>query len=207
MNVVFDFGAVLVTWQPGQFLLQMFPERVATLEAARHLAHQVFGHPDWHEFDRGGLAAEQVVSRISQRLDLPLPAVHQLVYGIRERLTPIDGTVAVLKKLHTLRQASDRVTGLYYLSNMPHIYARHLEAHHEFVQWFDGGVFSADVQHIKPDPAIYQLLQSRYALQPDRTLFIDDLKTNVHVAQTLGWQGLHFESPEQLQADLALLGL
>jgi len=207
MNIVFDFGAVLFTWQPGQLLLQTFPKQVATIEAAKHLAHQVFGHPDWHEFDRGGLEAEQVVSRISQRLDLPMLAVHKLVYGIGERLTPIDGTVAVLKQLHTLRQAGDRVTGLYYLSNMPHIYARHLETHHEFLQWFDGGVFSADVQHIKPDPAIYQLLQNRYGLQPDHTLFIDDLKANVHVAQALGWQGLHFESPEQLQVELALLGL
>jgi FMN phosphatase YigB (HAD superfamily) len=38
-------------------------------------------------------------------------------------------------------------------------------------------------------------------------VFIDDLKANVKAAQLLGWQGIHFDSPRQLQADLALLGL
>jgi HAD superfamily hydrolase (TIGR01509 family) len=51
------------------------------------------------------------------------------------------------------------------------------------------------------------LLQSRYVLEPATTLFIDDLKANVSVAKAMGWQGIHFESALQLQAELASLGL
>ena len=205
MNVVFDFGAVLFTWKPGNLLLQIFPQQISTLEQARHLAHQVFGHTDWHDFDRGVLSTEAVIERTAQRLDLPLPLMHQLVHGIGDRLTPMHDSVAVLAQLHRRRCAGEGISGLYYLSNMPLLYARHLEQHHDLLQWFDGGIFSADVKHIKPDPAIYQLLQDRFALEPAKTLFIDDLKANVAVARTLGWQAIHFESAAQLHAELALL--
>ena len=207
MNIVFDFGAVLFTWQPGQLLMQTFPQQVDTTEKAAHLAHQVFGHPDWHNFDRGVLGLDEVIARTSERLDLPLPEMRKLVQGIGERLMPIQDTVALLRQLRARRLEGRGITGLYYLSNMPESYARVLEERHDFLQWFDGGIFSGDVKVIKPDPVIYQLLQSRYALEPANTLFIDDLKSNVNVALALGWQGIHFESPHQLQAALALSGL
>ena len=207
MNVVFDLGAVLVTWQPAQLMLQTFPQQVRSPDEAKHLAHQVFSHPDWHAFDRGTLDVEAVIAQTAERLDLPLPAMSTLVKGIGERLTPMTDTVALLGRLHTARQTGQGVAGLYYLSNMPVPYARLLEQRYEFFQWFDGGVFSGDVQHIKPEAAIYQLLQSRYTLAPAHTVFVDDLKHNITAAQALGWHGIHFESAQQLQADLALLGL
>jgi FMN phosphatase YigB (HAD superfamily) len=59
------------------------------------------------------------------------------------------------------------------------------------------------VQCSKPDPAIYQLLQSRYELVPAQTLFVDDLQENVDVARSLGWGGLRFVSALQLRSSLA----
>ena len=70
MNLVFDFGAVLFTWQPGQLLLQVFAGQVGTLEAAKHLAHQVFGHPDWHDFDRGVLDTDALIAVSYTHLDV-----------------------------------------------------------------------------------------------------------------------------------------
>lgn len=207
VNIVFDFGAVLFTWQPGTLLMQTFPQRVRTSDEAAQLAHQVFGHADWHDFDRGLLETDAVVARTAQRLDLPQQDLAALVQGIGERLTVMSESLAVLTQLHQRRLAGDGVSGLYFLSNMPVLYARYLEQHHPFLQWFDGGIFSGDVLQIKPDPAIYQLLQSRYGLVPASTVFIDDLKHNITTAQSLGWHGIHFTSAQQLQTDLAQLGL
>lgn len=202
MNIVFDFGAVVFTWQPGTLLLQTFPDRVETLQEAAKLSHQVFGHPDWHDFDRGVLTMEAVIDRTARRLDLPANAMGDLVRNIVEHLTPIPETVALLHLLHTRRQAGKGVSGLYYLSNMPQPYARFLQGKHDFLACFDGGIFSGDVHHIKPAPEIYELLETRYALKAKQTIFIDDLKHNVEAAITRGWHGIHFESAAQLQADL-----
>ena len=193
MNVVFDFGAVLFTWQPAQLLAQCFPVEASTPPHAGQLAHAVFGHPDWHNFDRGTLALGTVVDRTAERLGLDHATLLALVESIGEQLVPMADSVAVLDQL---RAAG---TPLYFLSNMPVPYARTLERRHGFLQWFDGGIFSGDVKHIKPEPDIYALLQSRYGLDPAQTVFIDDLKTNVTAAQAHGWHGIHFESAAQLQ--------
>ena len=211
MNVVFDFGAVLFTWRPAELLAQFFPAVAATPQQAAQLAQAVFAHDDWHNFDRGTLPMGVVVERTAARLDLEPGVLADLVHSIGDRLLPIDDTVALLAQLHALRSSSVAgVAGtnklkLYFLSNMPVPYARTLEQRHAFLQWFDGGIFSGDVLHIKPEPAIYHLLQTRYALEPTETLFIDDLKGNVQTACELGWHGIHFESAPQLQARLANL--
>ena len=207
MNVVFDFGAVLFTWRPVELVAQYFPQQASTPSQAGHLAHEVFAHADWQNFDRGTLAMDVLVQRTAQRLALDHAALSALVGGIGELLTPMPESVALLEQLHQQRGASqgERPTCLYFLSNMPLPYARTLERNNAFLKWFDGGIFSGDVKHIKPAPAIYHLLQSRYQLEPAHTVFIDDLLGNVQAARELGWHGIHFESAQQLQRQLQAL--
>lgn len=204
MNVVFDFGAVLFTWQPAHIVADAFPARAATPADAKQLAHAVFGHQDWHNFDRGLMEMDVVIERTASRLKLDQAKVQALVQGIAERLQPIADTVAVLQALQRKRQQGDSVRGLYFLSNMPAPYARELEQKHAFLKHFDGGIFSGDVLCSKPDPGIYSLLQSRYGLVPGSTVFIDDLRANVDAAKALGWKGIHFKSAAQLADELRL---
>jgi putative hydrolase of the HAD superfamily len=198
MNVVFDFGAVLVTWRPLEIVAEVFPERAASKEQARQLASDLFGHEDWFDFDRGLVSVDAVVERSARRLSLDKDTVYALVSGIGERLQPMQETLAVLHALQERREAGDGVRGLYFLSNMPEPYARELEQKHAFLKHFDGGIFSGDVFLSKPDARIYEALQSRYALEPERTVFIDDLPANIEAAQALGWTGIHFTSAAQL---------
>lgn len=200
-HVVFDFGAVLFTWQPGVLIKTHFPEHAATPEKTLALAQAVFGHADWHNFDRGVLSAETVSQRTAGRLGLHEPALLALVEGIAEHLRPMTDSVALLAELRELRQQQPAL-GLYFLSNMPTPYARVLEKKHAFIDWFDGGIFSGDVQRIKPEAEIYALLESRYVLEPSHTLFIDDLAANVACAEARGWRGIRFESADQLRAEL-----
>jgi len=211
MNVVFDFGAVLFTWRPTQLVTLYFPERARTVAQAGHLAHQIFGHADWQAFDRGALEMREVIDRTSTRLELAHETLSALVEGIGDRLTPMPDSVDLLTHLHGLRVqmlvAGEEPLKLYFLSNMPVPYARTLERRHDLLAWFDGGIFSGDVLLVKPEPAIYQLLQSRYGLLAQSTVFIDDLLGNVQAAQGLGWHGIHFKTAKQAASDLEALGL
>jgi putative hydrolase of the HAD superfamily len=209
MNLVFDFGAVLFSWQPQTILQSHFPQVANTPERAAAMAKDFFQHADWHAFDGGQVSKNEIIALTSARLNLPIPEVASLVGKIGSLLTPMQDSVALLEGLHAQRKAHPTLR-LYFLSNMPAAYARELEQRHAFLQWFDGGVFSGDVQLIKPDPAIFKLMESRYALDPARSVFIDDLRANVQTAQARGWTGIHFESPqllqEQLKPHLGLLG-
>jgi putative hydrolase of the HAD superfamily len=204
-NLVFDFGAVLFNWKPITLIAQTFELDATNPHAASQLAHAVFAHPDWHSFDRGGLSMEEVHSRTVTRLGLDAARLQALLQHLGGHLAPMAESIEVLRRLHAQRAHRPDIK-LYYLSNMPVPYARRLEELHSFLTWFDGGIFSGDVQCIKPEPEIYQLLQTRYALDPAQTVFIDDLHANVHAAQRQGWRGIHFQSAQQLQAELAALG-
>lgn len=206
MNLVFDFGAVVFTWQPVHLLASRFPQWVSHHGDAGSLARDLFHHPDWLAFDRGVLAQDEVVARTAARLNWSAADVHSLVSGVGQHLQPIPATVDLLRRL-AARRAERPELRLYFLSNMPRPMARTLEALHALIGWFDGGVFSGDVGQIKPEPGIYQLLQQRYRLDPARTIFVDDMPANVQAARLLGWRAIQFQSGEQLAQELAALGV
>ena len=207
MNVVFDFGAVLFTWRPAELLRHHFPECAASAPKAADLAQAVFGHADWHQFDRGVLSMDAVVTRTAGRLGLDPDALTRVVESIPDHLVPMQETLALLAQLRTLREQLAQAPRLYFLSNMPAPYARALVQRHSFLKWFDGGIFSSDVHLVKPEAEIYALLESRYALAPTQTIFIDDHAANVQAARARGWQGIAFESAPQVRAQLLRHGI
>jgi putative hydrolase of the HAD superfamily len=202
MNIVFDFGAVLFDWRPAERVRQRLQPWAETAQQADALAQAIFAHEDWQAFDRGLLGLEQVVERTASRLGLPQAQVHGLMAPIGEELQPIASNVAVLQTLAERRDRQAKLR-LFFLSNMPAPFARTLEQRHDFLKVFDGGLFSADVQLGKPDPAIYLRLASQHALLPQHTWFIDDHRANVDAACALGWQGLHLAEPQALASLLA----
>jgi len=201
MNIVFDFGAVLFTWEPVDLVARSFPARTSTAQHARELAHQIFHHPDWQDFDSGRMELKMVIAKTAKRLQLDTADVQALMEPIGEQLLPIASSVHLLAQLRDRRQLHQDIR-LYFLSNMPVPYARALERRHRFLQWFDGGLFSGDVKMGKPDPAIFNLLAARYALNPADTMFIDDMQVNVEAAAAMGWQTILHQHPDRLAEEV-----
>ena len=203
MNIVFDLGAVLLTWEPVALVRTHLGPHAPTAEAAHALARDMFHHDDWLGFDRGIHPLDVAIKRMATRLGLPADKLDALLTPLGERLAPIPVTVELLDGLRQRRDAGEDLR-LYYLSNMPVPYARALERRMAFLPWFDGGIFSGDVNLLKPQHEIYALLADRFALTPDATVFIDDSKANVDAALAFGWHALHCEAPSALPAQLAL---
>jgi putative hydrolase of the HAD superfamily len=201
-NVVFDLGAVLLSWEPVSLVHAVLAPHTPTAQAAHALAREMFHHEDWLGFDRGTHSLEDAIGRMALRLSLPADRLSTTLAPMGERLEPIAVTIELLAELRARRDAGEALR-LYYLSNMPVPYARVLEQRHAFFDWFDGGIFSGDVRMIKPQPEIYELLAARYGLQAAETVFIDDSAANVLAARSLGWQAIHCEAPSALPAQLA----
>lgn len=203
MNIVFDFGGVLFHWEPHRFLARMLPEHAPTPEAARALAADFFqGHEgDWAEFDRGSVEPGELAERIARRIGLDSALAHRVIAGVPQELTPIEGTVHLLRRLHA------KGLPLYFLSNMPEPYARHLDEQHRFIDLFGAGIYSSRVGLIKPDPQIYAHAALAFGIDPAHSLFIDDLPANVQAARDAGWQALRFTSPQQCEDELVARGL
>lgn len=203
MNIVFDFGGVLFRWQPHEFMARLIPQRAQTSADTQALIADFFEGfaGDWGEFDRGVLEPGPLADRIAARTGLELADVRKVIDAIPHELEPLRDTVALLHRVHDAGHA------LYFLSNMPAAYADHLEANHEFLGLFRAGVFSARVNLIKPDPAIYAHAAQAFGIDPARTLFIDDVAHNVAAAQKAGWQALQFRGAADCEAELVMRGL
>lgn len=188
MRIVWDFGGVLFHWRPPELIKRELPQRAATDEAAAHWVREIFqGYEgDWGHFDRGTLAVPDLVQRIARRTGLAEAEVQAVVDGVPHELQPIADSVALLARLR------DAGCSQVFLSNMPAPYADHLEAEHDFVGWFDDGVFSARVKAIKPEPAIFALAAERFGVPPPELLFFDDHLPNIAAARAAGWCAEHF---------------
>ena len=60
---------------------------------------------------------------------------------------------------------------------------------HRREDYFDGMVTSFEAHCAKPSPEIFRVLESRYGIVPEETLFFDDSETNVKAAEKLGFKG------------------
>lgn len=201
-DFVFDFGGVVFHWNPTALVRAHFGGDWQGFESPAALAQAIFSHPDWQAFDRGGCTLVEVANHTAQRLAVDATTMHALMAPIGAQLQPIASTVALLASLRERRQAGEGIR-LLYLSNMPAPFARALEQRHAFIDWFDGGIFSADVLLAKPQAPIYALLAQHYGLQAGSTLFIDDHAPNLAEATARGWQTLHLTDPSQLSTHLA----
>ena len=201
-TVVFDFAGVLFHWQPLALLQQLIPQHAVDEASARHWAAEIFqGYGgDWAEFDRGTVAPAALVQRIAHRTGLAPADVQAVVDAVPLALQPLADSVDLVQQLH------DSGHRLFFLSNMPAPYADHLERQNPFLQLFQDGVYSARVNHVKPDAAIFDLAAQRFGVPPAGLLFFDDVVANVAAAQAAGWQAAHFTGAAPARALLQSLG-
>jgi 2-haloacid dehalogenase len=70
------------------------------------------------------------------------------------------------------------------------------------------GVVVSGVEGVgKPDPRIFRLAAERYALRPERTVFVDDHRPNVEAAAALGFQAVQFTGADDLRRELVAHGV
>ena len=194
-NVIFDFGGVLLEWRPHEIIDAFYAEP----ELREAIRTHVFQHDDWVALDRGTMDELTAVRRFAARMARPEAEMLALFAHVRESLRPIESTVALLGELR------ERGYTLYGLSNMSESLFAHLQSRHDFFGLFDGIVVSGAVRLVKPDPAIYEHLRDRFAIDFAESVFIDDLPRNIETARRLGLAAIQFRSPEQVRQELAAI--
>ncbi len=197
--VVLDYGNVLYTWEPiaavaGYVSADAWEEFVVD-----------GGFLSWNErLDRGEPFEQVLADCIRAHPDRPDWAEILSLY--RERFAasltgPVPGMAALLDEL------LEEGVALYGLTNFdaePFDAARLLVPQ---LERFVGTVVSGREHLAKPDPAVFDLLLSRYRLQASSTLFIDDSPVNIEAAGRLGLRTHRFTGSGRLRSELIALGL
>ncbi len=191
--IIFDFGNVLLEWNPRFVYQRFFPNDPEGME--RFLTEVNFA--DWNlQQDKGRPFAEGIAILSGQ-----FPHYSHLIQAYHDHWIDsvrgsITGTVCILKQL---KQAG---YSLYGLSNWSAETFPRAREKYDFFDLLDDIVISGEVGHIKPNPEIFQILLERIGRPAEQCLFIDDSLPNIHQAQKMGFATIHFQSPEQVKVSL-----
>jgi 2-haloacid dehalogenase len=196
--IIFDFGGVLLDWNPRYLYRKLFPNDEQGME---HFLAEI-GFDEWNHLQDAGrpfsVAIAELCARHPQYCDLIR------AYDVRypESIQgAIPGSVEILHRLWA------KGTCLFGLSNWPAEKFNLVRPEYEFLSWFQGIVISGEVGIAKPDPGIFQVLLAQVDRPAGECLLIDDSAANIAAAQALGFQTIHFQQPAQLADELARLGL
>ena len=196
--IIFDFGNVLLEWNPRHVYRRYFPDDE---EAMEQFFHEV-NFMDWNlQQDKGRPFAEGVAELSKQ-----FPHYSDLIQAYHDNWEDsigdyLAGTVEIMKQL---KQAGYSLYGLSNWSAETFPIAREK---YDFFHLLDDYVISGEVGMIKPEPEIFELLLNKIGRPAKECLFIDDALVNIQQAQKMGFATVHFQSPEQLQEELRALHL
>ena len=200
-TIVWDLGGVLVDWSPNY----VYDDSYFSDPADREFFFKHICTSDWNEQQDAGYPLQKATEE--KLAEFPQPKWEQPIrdfYGrwIEMLKGPLPETVELFKTLKAKEQYR-----FYALTNWSgenfHIALQRFD----FLHWFDGRLVSGQEGTRKPFPEFYQLLFTRYQINPAHAVFIDDNLRNVKAGEQMGMNSIHFQSVAQLQADLRQLGI
>jgi 2-haloacid dehalogenase len=196
--IIFDFGNVLLEWNPRYVYQRYFPNDPEGMEQF----FQEVNFAEWNlQQDKGRPFAEGVAI-----LSEKFPHYAQLIQAYHDNWTDsigaaYSGTIEIMKQL---KKAGYPLYGLSNWSAETFPFAREK---YDFFDLFDDFVISGDVGHVKPDPEIFQIMLEKIGRPAGECLFIDDALTNIRQAQKMGFATVHCQSPEHLAVVLHELNI
>jgi len=179
-NIIFDLGNVLISFRPSEFFdKKNYPQNIKN-----KILTDIFGSKEWLMLDNGEINTKDVIDAIALKSTLRKEEIAHIFNLRTELIFPLDQNVRLLPEL---KKQGFR---LYFLSNFPMDLFEEVKTGYYFFKYFDGGVISAEAKYSKPDSQIYKILLDKYSLNPEESLFIDDIEINVKAAEETGMKGL-----------------
>lgn len=197
-NVIFDFGQVLVKFDPYYMTAAYVKDEKDVLLCKDVLFDRLY----WDKLDKGTISDEEVVALSKKRLPERLwadaeKAYYNWIYNIPE----ISGMNDIVKRLKA--QGVD----LCILSNIS-VYFSERYRQIPILEYFDKFVFSSTCNMVKPNKDIFEYTLKKHNFAPFETLFVDDREENINGARLAGINGYVFDgNVEKFDKYLKEIGL
>ena len=195
-TIIFDIGGVLVGYDWNAYLLR---ELGGDEELVDRLRDCVFGHGNWDEVDRGVLTDEQIIERFEKTAPDLKDTIHWFWENLGGALWQFDFAKDWIKDLKS------RGYQVLFLSNWSEHVRKCTPKQMDFLELMDGGVFSYEVNLIKPDHAIYKEIIKKYDLNPAECVFLDDRADNANAARECGMHAVQVKEHEETVRELEKL--
>jgi len=190
--IIFDLGNVLLKWDVYRLYKRFFPNP----EAVDSFLQEIHFF-EWNAQQDAGRSFKEGVAVLSAEFPQYAELIQAYDTYWEDCVTePIDGTIQIARELKNAGWP------LYILSNFSLEKFSLVHSRYDFLNIFDDLIISGEHKLVKPDPSIYEYTLQRINREAGECLFIDDSLSNIEAARMLGFQTIHFRSPEQLDMDL-----
>lgn len=194
-NFIFDFGGVLLDWDPRYYYRTFFCD-----ENEMEMFLSKICSPEWNaEQDRGRTFKEGV--KLLQDQYPEYKEAIQMYYDQWDKMLKGDFPESV----ELLKQFKQCGYGIFGLTNWSAETIDRAYERFQFFNLFDGIVVSGEEKIIKPDSSIYRILLNRYNLKADECVFIDDNEANINAAKTLGLHTILFDNITNVRRQISEL--
>lgn len=194
-NIVFDIGNVLAGFVWQDFYRSFgFPE-----EVFEKLANATVRSSLWNEMDRGKMSDDQLLDGFIRNDPSIEKEIRKVFQNVKGMVCRYEYAIPWIKGL------KERGFRVYVISNFAHKAYFECSEALDFLREVDGAIISYQERLIKPSPEIYRLLCSRYGLNAEECVFIDDTAPNVEAAMKEGMKGIVFHTREQASEELEKL--
>ena len=195
-NIIFDFGGVLVDWNPVYLYKNEFES-----ETDMNYFLENICTPEWNiQQDAGRSLAEA-----TEILQKEHPEYKELIGYYYARWEEMLG--GVIKDSERVLKMLKTKYPIYGLTNWSAETITIAYNKYDFFSHLKGIVVSGDEKLIKPDPKLYQVLLDRYDLKANESLFIDDNIHNIETAQKMGFHTIHFTENIDLEKVVREMGV
>ena len=178
MHIILDMGNVLLEWNKDKIL-----KAVAKTEKDYLILDKaIFQSGLWERLDLGTLTREELVDEVLSLLgDCYQKKVEEVIWNWP---TYIDIYREVFPLLARLKENGHRI---FVLSNTSPVFYELLKDQlAPLEKILDGFILSCDIKAIKPDRKMFEEILRKYELSPDNCIFLDDVKENTNMAESLG---------------------
>ncbi|OZG68031.1 HAD family hydrolase [Bifidobacterium eulemuris] len=199
-DVIFDFGGVLVDFQPRLALEGQYPPGVVDMffdPADR------FGYHYYERKANLGWSESQVLADYETQHGPAVAWVFRVLLE-RQRMALAGMMPGMGELLRDLDAAGIRMWGL---TNFTTDYVEAARERFPELRLLSDVVVSSEEGMIKPDPRIFRRAIERFGVDPAATAFVDDKRRNADVAGLEGLLGICFTDAEQLRQELGDKGV
>lgn len=195
-NIIFDFGGVLIDWDPVYLYKKVFDSE----EKMNYFLENIC-NSEWNlQQDEGRSLVEG--TRILQEKRPEYKNEIEMYYGRWTEM--LRGVIEENVKLIKPLKEKYKVYGLtnWSTETIPFAMERY-----DFFNELEGFVVSGAEKLVKPDPKIYQLLLDRFNINAGESLFIDDNAANIKAAEEMNFKVVHFTDDLNLEEWLKVNGI
>ncbi|GAB4288741.1 MAG: HAD family phosphatase [Ignavibacteriaceae bacterium] len=192
--LVFDLGNVLIPFD-HQIMVRRFNEIHPGL--GEIFIDRYYKNYNIHrDFERGKIPENEFIGIMLEWLENKIDAdsfcrIYSDIFSVNNQVVSL---LPVLKTNYKL----------ILLSNTNSIHQKYGWQKYNFLNEFDELVLSHQAGAVKPEEKIYKVVEKISGSEPERHLFIDDIKEYVEAAISMGWNGIVFQGNERLITDFKL---